>query len=62
MVLLSKREQCQCNHCQHANWEYGCNVLYGWYLCKLGRDTKFNGECGVFEPFKGILIRKQWLK
>ncbi len=61
-MLFSKRELNQCNHCQHAEWEYGVNVLYGWYVCTKKRDTKFDGECGSFEHFNGILIRKQWLK
>ena len=56
------REQEQCNHCQHAEWDYGVSVRSGWYTCSKGRDTKFNGKCGAFEHFKGKLIRKQWLR
>lgn len=61
-MLFSKRELNQCNHCQHAEWEYGVNVLYGWYVCRLKIYTKSDNECACFKHFNGILIRKQWLK
>ena len=62
LMLLSKRELNQCNHCQHAEWEYGVNILHGWYVCKLKNYTKSDNDCGSFKHFNGILIRKQWLK
>ena len=56
------REQEQCNHCQHAEWDYGVSVRSGWYVCGKRRNTKLNFRCGDFEHFKGKLIRKQWLR
>ena len=60
-MMLSKREQMQCNHCQYADWNYGVSVLSGWYECKKGRNTKVDGECGEFEQYNGLLLRKKWL-
>ena len=61
-MIPSKREEEQCNHCKHAEWEYGVSVSAGWYMCSLGIPTNSRNECGKFEHFKGILIRKQWIK
>ena len=60
-MILSKREQMQCNHCKHADWNYGISVLSGWYECNKKRDTKFDGECGAFEQYNGLLLRKRWI-
>ena len=62
-MILSKREEQQCNHCKHAEWEYGVSIPSGWYVCSLGNYTKSEDtNCGRFEHFKGILLRKQWVR
>lgn len=54
------REGQQCNHCVHADWEYGTRINYGWYDCKLGLNTRMHSKCNHFSHFNGKLIRKSW--
>jgi hypothetical protein len=62
-MILSKREEYQCNHCQYAEWEYGTSYYSGWYVCSLKQYTESDdASCGCFKHFKGILIRKQWIE